>query len=61
MARCGRLFARGTAPEAGVNVMMPNAIRTENPREAMLRLKLGSTMLSLVIAGTLILAMMPRA
>lgn len=39
---------------------MPYAVRTANPREAMLRLKLGSTMLSLVIAGTLILAMIPR-
>jgi hypothetical protein len=39
---------------------MPYAVRTANPRETMLRLKLGSTMLALVIAGTLILAMMPR-
>jgi len=33
---------------------------SRQPGEAMFRLKLGSTMISLVIAGTLIMALMQR-
>lgn len=37
-----------------------SAAASRDPAETMLRLKVGSTMISLVIACTLIMALMPR-